>query len=942
MTTSTCPYCNYTYPNNESRLSCPLCAGKWEKWDLQFSPLPLPRIKGQIAAWLGQLPYPTAIEIAADGNGLRVRLYTPPGKGQGAIRAWAALTQQQSRWNRVPTSNQGGEQASGGVWYALHTTALLPGLAATDGDPFLAIGGQLLSLAHDDRVGEQEPETLRQCSGRAEDGGPAPKGPSSVLCPPSACSEISLRIWVLGKQAKLQERLRALAAYHYGTESGVDDDTPNPWGLRLALCRAGMVFGGMIAAIFGGTLAAGWISIFTGLLGILAGGLLFLSSFLGTLAWMKWRSIPKDTLEGSINGPLLRVSFALRLNSYRPGVSVRAGSPPGRDGLPGGLVLQANQANEPPSLELLAGEAEWKLMKNIRHPIPPVGMIPPSGTAGVVSGVPVLQNHRTPGTGALDTPEWPAIRGFSMPLPAADLAGLIAPPEAGEGSGLVDQEFRQDVPAPPPSRALVEAPFKIGMAVATGESIGVDPDGHGLATGGSRTGKSSFVFRLLKQLIESGEDAPGIFLVDPHASLADGLLHAIDQLPGELRSRAVQRLRVITPDQPEVVPLNLLAIPEFSWAGNAIIQAGRRIWDDYWGPRMQAALLGLFRLAHAWNLKHPDRCMGLLHVVFAAFNTGWRHSAMAYLDPVDRLGSLALDALLGQLSKEPGGWSQKWATEVVSPVLSKAMALELSPWLFAAMHQDRFVDLEKWVRERCWVVLRLPSGTMGREGARLTAGIFYNVFEAAFRKVTAVEPTPYYFIIDEAQEIAGGMRLEAMLSEGAKFGAHMFVLAQSLSMLRRVEGFEQVVQALLANTSTQAFFSPDPEDADLIRATLSASVRYGATTLDLPSLQAWLRARLGGRWQPPTLVTIEPLPRADPVRVKTLIREVIAAHPDDYAPGDGWQDNVVRAMEGIVPHTVRGLLDKLLTPNLEIEKPPGGEAEGKSDDEHSDQRRLGW
>jgi hypothetical protein len=61
---------------------------------------------------------------------------------------------------------------------------------------------------------------------------------------------------------------------------------------------------------------------------------------------------------------------------------------------------------------------------------------------------------------------------------------------------------------------------------------------------------------------------------------------------------------------------------------------------------------------------------------------------------------------------------------VVSPVLSKAMALELSPWLFAAMHQGRFVDLEKWVEDRYWVVLRLPSGTMGREGARLTAGIF--------------------------------------------------------------------------------------------------------------------------------------------------------------------------------------------------------------------------
>jgi hypothetical protein len=312
---------------------------------------------------------------------------------------------------------------------------------------------------------------------------------------------------------------------------------------------------------------------------------------------------------------------------------------------------------------------------------------------------------------------------------------------------------------------------------------------------------------------------------------------------------------------------------------------------------------------------------------------------MAYLDPVDRMGTLALDALLGQLSAESGRWNQKWTTEVVSPVLSKAMALELSPWLFAAMHQDRFVDLEEWVRERCWIVLRLPAGTMGREGARLTAGIFYNVFEAAFRKATMAGPVPFYFVVDEAQEIAGGMQLEAMLSEGAKFGARMFVLAQSLAMLRRVEGFEPVVQALLANTSTQAFFSPGPQDADLIRAALSARERYGPTTLDLPSLQAWLRARLGGRWQPPTMIRIEPLPHADHSRVQALIREVIAAHPETYLPGDGWQARVVQAMEGLVPHSVRGLLDKLLTPNPKIENLAGGEA---PDREHNDRRRLGW
>lgn len=55
------------------------------------------------------------------------------------------------------------------------------------------------------------------------------------------------------------------------------------------------------------------------------------------------------------------------------------------------------------------------------------------------------------------------------------------------------------------------------------------------------------------------------------------------------------------------------------------------------------------------------------------------------------------------------------------------------------------------------------------------------------------------------------MSLESMLAEGAKFGAGMFVLAQSLSIMRKVEGREPVVQALLTNASTQMCFSPDPK-----------------------------------------------------------------------------------------------------------------------------------
>ena len=846
-----CPRCGYEYsPPSPQNMDCPLCAGLWDAWELLFSPIPLPKIREQVAAWLGSLPHPCVFEISAASDGVRLRLFTPPGSGQGAVSAWAAMLHQQLRWKQIDEKMI----LASGVVHALSAESNIPALVQQTGDLLLDIGGRLAQAAQHSKDGHGQ--------------------------------KAALRLWLVGRDEKLQAKLRSLSAYSYGTESGVEsNDTPNPWGLRLGLLRAVLLLGLLIAGVSGGLIGAGWTAPLLGVVGILGGVMLMAVAAGGMWEWMRLRSIPKEMLERRTQEPLLKAAIIL-------------------------LVDTPCAAPTRQAFSLVDGPVKWTA-------------IDPAS-------------------------EWPSVRAFAMSLPVGEIAALVCPPETGEISGVIAQTSRQDVPSPPPSLPLTQAGLRIGKGAAGGEPVGVDPDGHGVVVGGTRTGKSSLIFALLKQLIERGPDAPGIFLVDPHLSLADAFLQAIDELPPDLRAEGIRRLRIITPDQPEVVPLNLLAVPEFAWAGNAIVQVGRRIWDDYWGPRMQAALLGLFRLAHAWNMNNPDQCMGLLHTVFAAFSINWRHSTMAYLSPVDRMGTLALDALLGQMKTNySGGSNQGWVTEVISPVLSKAMALELSPWLFAAMHQSRFVDLEKWIKEKAWIVLRLPSGEMGREGARLTAGVVYNVFDAAFRRTTLYQPIPFYFVIDEAQEIGTGMRLEAMLSEGAKFGARMFVLVQSLSMMRHVEGYEPVVQALLANTSTQAFFSPDPEDAELIRAALSSDLRYGDTTLDLPSLQCWLRARIDGRWQPPTMVTVSPLTSTNPVRVQRLVREVIAAHPDDYVSPDGWQENAVRALQGLLESPAhQQLLSELLSPawgfSAAPNAPPQGTAPPNVQQPPADNRRLGF
>jgi hypothetical protein len=158
------------------------------------------------------------------------------------------------------------------------------------------------------------------------------------------------------------------------------------------------------------------------------------------------------------------------------------------------------------------------------------------------------------------------------------------------------------------------------------------------------------------------------------------------------------------------------------------------------------------------------------------------------------------------------------------------------------------------------------------------------------------------------------MRLESMLAEGAKFGARMFVLTQSLEMMRKVEILKPLVQSLLTNTSTQAFFSPDPDDADTIRAILSSSHRYGDITLDLPTLQCWLRARIKGHWQPPTLVRIPHVGSSNPDHVQQVIRDVIAAHPEDYKQVGDWEESAIQAIKQMIPESQWKFLDQALQP----------------------------
>lgn len=251
----------------------------------------------------------------------------------------------------------------------------------------------------------------------------------------------------MGEDPELQSRLRALVAYSYGTSGGVDEDEPNPWALRLVLWRA--VLGGsvLITGVAAGATATGWLPAPLGLVALLVGGVLFLVGIEGWCRWLRLRNIPSDVLEACAIGPLLRVCFAITMWGEKAATE-------------GNRILT----------DLFAA-----------------GM-PLSGPV-TIRELPMLHSITD------------SSLHCTVPLPASQVAALLTPAEAGDPAAVLHPETRMDVPSPPPSQALRTARLQGGRAIAGDGPVGIDPDGHGVFVGGSRSGKSSLAYALLTQLL---------------------------------------------------------------------------------------------------------------------------------------------------------------------------------------------------------------------------------------------------------------------------------------------------------------------------------------------------------------------------------------------------------------------------------------------------------
>jgi hypothetical protein len=65
-----------------------------------------------------------------------------------------------------------------------------------------------------------------------------------------------------------------------------------------------------------------------------------------------------------------------------------------------------------------------------------------------------------------------------------------------------------------------------------------------------------------------------------------------------------------------------------------------------------------------------------------------------------------------------------------------------------------------------------------------------------------------------------------------------------------------------------------------------------------------------------------------------LIEEVIAAHPAEYLPADGWQEMASKVLKEMLPTTLARLLDEFLAVRLENQESRVFQPEAQDDERH--------
>ena len=327
-------------------------------------------------------------------------------------------------------------------------------------------------------------------------------------------------------------------------------------------------------------------------------------------------------------------------------------------------------------------------------------------------------------------------------------------------------------------------------------------DRHVWCVGATGTGKSSLLLRMIRQDIETGE---GVALIDPHGDLFE---HVLASIP----AKRVKDVVLLEPGRGARVPgLNFLEVtngPLRELQRNFVVNELFGIFDQLWdmrecgGPMFQTYFRNAVLLLMEGG---SDATLTELPLVFE--DRAFR----------ERLKTNCRDPLVTSFwtnqAEKAGGEAS--LSNIAPYITSKLNVFTHSSVLRPIIGQARStLDFRHMLSKRSIFLVNLAKGLIGDAEARLLGMLLLGrIFAAGMERATLPPQrrTPFSVYVDETQNFLTNT-LATMLAEARKFGLRLTLANQNLSQLSG-HGRHDLLQAMLGNVGTLAFFRLGPTDA---------------------------------------------------------------------------------------------------------------------------------
>jgi hypothetical protein len=366
-----------------------------------------------------------------------------------------------------------------------------------------------------------------------------------------------------------------------------------------------------------------------------------------------------------------------------------------------------------------------------------------------------------------------------------------------------------------------------------------------------------------------------VVFIDPHG---DAVKRLVGMVPHD---RVADVVYLDLGDEARVPGWNLLDThmgfsPEL--LVESFVHAGRRIWTDFWGPRMEDVLR---------------------HVVWSLVKANRKRSAERQYTVLDIQAALILDrfqfSLREQVTDDPDlmiwwyGYYDKLHArqrlEIVNPVLNKIQRFSSSPTVRRVISRPTStINLLELVDRGGILLVNLPGGTIGLDNAGFLGALLLSYLEAAIRANQDLSPDQRPRVtcfIDECGSIP--FPYQTLLAELVKMGADFTLVTQSLAQLEAIE--EGLLDTTLANIDTLAVFQTSGRDARELVCELGDRRVEADHIVNLPDHTCLLKTQRDGIPLPVMRVDLMDAPRGDE-EIARAIRQLNGRYAIDAAEAD--------------------------------------------------------